>query len=213
MIKMYIQTVPSRADMVSKLEASTKKLSSIEEVEVVEDTNCISPLHNFLCICEKIKDSSESGLIMQDDCLWHKDADNALPDILEGLEEKRVISLFAPPRKGMVEAEAEGYNWGENYNHCWQQCIVITCDIARKILEFAQRSNEAKHDDVLLRDYLKSEGLPIYVTLPSIVQHNVNVSSVAGNPRKIGNIGYRVTRNWNKNINKGHFSEDNICKI
>lgn len=208
MVKSYIQSIRSRKKMAYDLGDLTTSIVH-GPVDVVFDENMEGPLFNFLQICRRIADSGQPAFILQDDSVWHPQAHRFIPDVRERLEEEEAVSLFAPPRKAFNEAKLAGCNWVRNWNHLWQPAIGLSARVAEGVVKFAESdaNQETHHDDVVLQQYLKSVKMPIWVTLPSLVQHNVNVPSAAGNPKKVGKLGYRVTRIWQKEIPSDHFDE------
>lgn len=215
-IKTYIQMVPSRQEIVDALIVPRlQSFDCIGEVVMSSDAEYRGPLWNFIQIAEMIAASGEAGLILQDDVIFHPQFDELMPDIIEHLQTLGAVSLFCPPRKDFADAYEAGFNWVENRKHLWQPAIALTPEVTTGFLRFASEHTDefGKDDDVALGAYLKSIKSSMWVTVPSIIQHNIAVGSTLGHPQRIGNIGVRTTKIWQKKMDSSHFKELNSTRI
>lgn len=210
--KAYIQAVRSREQMIAEyLLPKLEECGEFSEVEAVYDEKLNGPLFNFVQILEKAAVGEGSCFIFQDDSILHRQFKSCIRDVIEKLEDFGMVSLFVPLRGAYLELEKD-VNWVENTDHLWQPATGYTKETILGLLEFAKSSEEKKHDDSMVRSYLKKNKKAVWVTVPSLVQHNLNVTSIAGNPKKIrGKV--RMTESWWPTIPEGRYKEVKSVKI
>lgn len=210
MIKAYIQAVESRLPYVNQSILPSLNKHGIANAEVFCDYEMISPLWNAKRIWKAAAQEQATALILQDDVILHNQFGEHALEITKHIESGKMqgASLFVPPRKIYAEYKEQGFNYIENYDFLWMPAVMFSTRLCAELIKFAETSEHVKHDDSLVKDYLRHTKTPIYNCLPSIVQHNLNLKSTLGTAKKIGKI-LRHSYVWDKEITAGHFSNIN----
>lgn len=198
---VYIQAVDSRLPFInSMMIPAIRKTGCLFEPVVMVDTERRGPAWNAKRIWRAIAESGVPGLCLQDDVILHKDFGKVFPAISGHVHQgtMKAVSLFAPPRKIMAEAYRAGHNFVENYDFLWLQAIVLTPEFCAGLYQYAEL-HESIHDDTILGEYSRKAGLPVWNTLPSLVQHDLNVKSTMGTGRSCGGVKRRTIL-WEKEL-------------
>ncbi len=210
MLNVYIQAVRERQSMIESYLVPTLEGRSdlFSLVYVSYDERREGPAINFAKILELASSSDSPCLILQDDAVLHNQFFDHLPDIVSRLEEVGAVSLFCPPRKPFREAMEKGHSWVANYRHLWQPGVMLTSEFAKGMLERSRRDDvevNPKYDEGIISGFLKERKAAIWVTIPSLIQHNINVPSAIGTNKSLPFVGLRVTRVWANQIQDGHY--------
>jgi GR25 family glycosyltransferase involved in LPS biosynthesis len=210
-MRAYIQAVPERRmNIESYLLPRLIKAGIFDSVEAVYDDDHKGPLFNFVQILERAKGSSAA--VFQDDVVLSKHFDSSIPHIIEHLSVFEVISLFAPPRKDFLSFDP-GVNFALHKKHLWQQGMLLSARVVDELLAFAMpQKDHVWHDDTVVAEYLARNKMKVAVTIPSMVQHNVNLASVAGNPQNMQGKP-RITAQWPSTLQQDHFKDINAVEI
>ena len=204
-MKCYIQAVESRYKYIYEhLVIDLMRKPAIRSIEVFTDYDMRGPKWNAERIWGSIADSGKPGLVLQDDVIVHEGFSECLNDLLPHLEEMQAISLFVPPRKKLDDAADTGINFIRNYDFLWMPGILLHPNFAAGLASYAAE-RQTIHDDSIVRDYAKSQNIPIWNTVPSLIQHNLTMRSTLGTASVIGGHTRRETRVWSEVIEPGHF--------
>ena len=195
-LTVHLQAVPQRQAYIEQviLPAIERGGSQVEQVAVWYDHHRHGPLWNATRIWNAVAVGPEMGLVLQDDVLLHADFWEHIPDILRHMENgvMEAVSLFAPPRKSTLEALSGGFNFIETYNFLWMPGMVLSPQFCRGLLGWmGEHPSATVHDDVVLGCYARECRIPIWVTVPSLVQHDLNVKSAMGTPAAIAGMKRR----------------------
>jgi hypothetical protein len=95
-----------------------------------------------------------------------------------------LLTLFTPRRKLPKEQLSKGIKFGIFPNYLWLQATIFSANFVDKMRIHKEESKKdyGKHDDVFVQDCLAHNKIQAYCHLPSVVQHNVHMGSIVGNP-------------------------------
>ena len=194
---VYIQAVPERKALWEPLHRRLVGSGLFDSVAVSCDEQHKGPAANFRRILTDAEDLQGDVLVLQDDVILHRQFFEHIPAMFNHLGVCQFISLFVPPRKLFRDLQPDT-NFVRNPDHLWQPAVMFTSSICRRLRMF--KTAEAKHDDVLVNQFLRSERLAAWVCIPSLVKHNTFVRSAVGNPGR-----ERQTESWWPEIPAGRF--------
>lgn len=137
-------------------------------------------------------------LVLQDDVI-------PVPHLIEGIEHLldtcptvavSILSLFGI-RGALKEAAAQRYTFVRHSGLAWGQAVVLPSGLIEHFLSFCEESirPDFKWDDARLSIFALTFGIPVYTTVPCLVDH-LDVPSVAGNPRLAGGRHERKAAVW-----------------
>ena len=179
-ILITIQGVESREKNIQKM---LKKLP--DGVEVYYDRILKSPLNSFFNMLD-IK-QKDYRLHLQDDIIIPDGFSEYLPHVVTEMKEKDidVLTLFTPNRKLPKEQLKKGLKFGVFPNYLWLQATIFSKRFTEEMIKYRNKKGEAKifndADDIFIQEVLKETGIKAYCHLPSVIQHDVFMGSVAGN--------------------------------
>jgi GR25 family glycosyltransferase involved in LPS biosynthesis len=211
-VKFYIQAVSDRLPFITQCIIPSINSQGFKDIHVSVDHERKGPLYGATQIWKKIIEQDDRAIILQDDVILHKNFSQSLKEINEHIDAgvMQAVSLFAPPRKIMLESFEKGHNFIENYDFLWLQGVIFTKEFCKGLIKYAETQNTI-HDDSVVRDYASSNGIPIWNCLPSLIQHDLNIKSTLGTPTSTGGR-LRMSSVWQKNIEQGHFKNINSYK-
>jgi hypothetical protein len=112
------------------------------------------------------------------------------------------ISGFLP-RASVDKAHQLGLRWVRTRRFLWGQCLMMPRDLGDAAVEWIDRNEGGEisarddwrsHDDVRLASFFSASRLPVYVTVPNVVEHiGDELGSVLGHH---GPAGKRRARVW-----------------
>lgn len=216
-LTVHIQTVPSRRAHIEQvmMPALRKGSGYIVDLTVWTDHLHQGPRWNALRIWDAISGDDYPGLVLQDDVYIHAYFWEHLLDLWGFIERcESVVSLYASPRAAMEEAYREGHNLVASRNMLGMPATVVSPEFAKGLSRFAAFPGKPAFAscDAMLRDYVQSiPGLRGYITVPSLVQHDINAVSTMGHPRKPGGV-LRRSEVWQRNIPPGYFKVPRVCE-
>jgi hypothetical protein len=210
-VRVYIQSVPDRDEYCSTVLVPALEAQGFQDIRRITDHDKHGPLWNARRIWEQIAHEDSPALILQDDVILHRDLSWHLSVILAVMKEEgwQAVSLFAPPRADMDRFHAAGYNYVENYRFLWMPGMILTPAFCAGLLQY--ETHHTKHDDSVVGGYSSSTGIPIWNTLPSLVQHNLDIRSTLGTANKVGKT-VRETRVWDEALVPEHFGTVNSTR-
>jgi hypothetical protein len=93
---------------------------------------------------------------------------------------KGVVVSFFDTRPFLDEAKAAGVHWVRNAHHMWSQALLVPSTIAEDALEYINSLEplETDIDDRLFSLYFRHEKIPVYVTAPNLVDHDIVLPSI-----------------------------------
>lgn len=205
----YVQAIPARQDYIEQV-ISPRLLSGglVTAIIPIVDHDGRGPLWNALRVWKKVAASGETAFIIQDDSIPHRQFAECARDIIAHVENgtMHAVSLFAAPRKRYDEIAAQNCNFIETYDFLGLPGTIMTPTFASGLVDYAATSTEPKHDDVVVNNYIRASGIPIWTAIPSIVQHDLNVRSSMRHPKSPAGIARR-SRLWWKEIPSGWFAD------
>jgi len=172
--RFIVQAIERRADVVAYLQ------KHIPQLEVAWDASgkCIG---GFLQVLDRA--GTDAFVLLEDDILLTKDF---LPKIQQVIARKPDHLIQFHSRCGKDQTIGSRYKSGrEFYNH---QCVYFPAGIAPRILSFSAQdiymdfTSPRSFSDVLTQDFLYHHKLKYWVSIPSLVDHLPDVSSV--DPRR-----------------------------
>jgi hypothetical protein len=208
-LTVHIQAVPERRFYVERaiIPAVQKGGDAVDQIALWEDHQKHGPLWNATRIWHAIAGDTLPGLVLQDDTILHADFWDHMPDIMAHVAsgDMEAVSLFAPPRALAREAFAMRCNFIESYNFLWMPAMLLTPNFCVRLLEWiVKHPSETVHDDVVMGAFGRQTGTPIWVALPSLVQHDLNLKSTMGTAKAIAGKKRR-SEVWTKDIVAGWY--------
>ncbi len=191
-----IQAVEERRDNVDKINSQLKDIKTI----IHYDTKRISPFNAFAEMLDV--EVEDYRLHLQDDIMLPNYFTDYLPYVKKEMINRKidVLSLFAPQRKYITEQYKLKNNYVEFPNFLWLQAVIFSKKAISEMREYLKITNEKKHDDVFVANYLKSYNKKAYLHLPAIVQHNVYLGSVMGHRNNSSRMSAVYDNNYIKNF-------------
>ena len=128
---------------------------------------------------------------MQDDML---PCPNFLSLLYGALEARpAAIVCYFSMRQALLTAQAQGISWLYGPDCTWGGTTVLPSDLAIEFLLWERKNIDPmfKSADRRLVLFCREHGLPVYVTAPSLVQHEGAEQSLIGHPAKVGNLTRR----------------------
>lgn len=115
-------------------------------------------------------------VVIQDDAIMTTNFYENLEGAIKALDQKTLISLYTgtsrplPGRvKAAIDAAPDG-SWLRHHQLFWGVGIVIPSDHIRLMLDFVENI-DLQYDNKIGEFYCR-QGLPVYYTVPSLVDHN-----------------------------------------
>lgn len=205
-MKAYVQAVPERLPyVIEEIKPAMMWMGGVEVVPVV-DKDHKGPLWNARRIWGAVGLGEWPALVLQDDVVVHDDLLTSLPGLLRHIDRMKAISLFVPPDDmEMTKLWLRGFNFFENHNFLSCQGVIYSPEFCRALVMHSAVSKQTKSDDVLINEFCKVSGRPVWNALPSLVQHHPKMASVMEPDHKT-NEG-RMTKAWQQDIPEGFFEE------
>jgi len=188
-LPIAIQCVPEREARVTQMVAELTNMG-FENIITFYDYDHIGMIWNRKRILNH--DYGTDGdyvLVLQDDLLFAENFQYHLENLVD--IKYPVISLFCPPRK-YYEAEAEiGTRLYREKNFLWDQAMLFRKDYRQGLFNYEFSESElkeiaGKHIDVMISVYSKNTKQYVAITIPAIVQHDLEIKSSIGTGAKIG---------------------------
>lgn len=127
-------------------------------------------------------DQGDWHVVIQDDAILTPEFYNNLVNGLNTLGERSLVSLYtgtARPLAGRVKSavdRAPDGSWLEFQQLMWGVGIAIPTDHIKPMLEFVE-DIELQYDNKIGEFYCRN-GVPVYYTVPSLVDHDDNLGSL-----------------------------------
>ena len=154
-----------------------------------------------------IHEQADFTLRLQDDVLIPNGFYEYLP-VLEKImieENIDILSLFSLKRKFLEQQISLGIKISEYPSFLMMQAVIFSKKISKELLEYSKTYEEQKHDDVLIRDFLRDTKQKAYVHLPSLVQHRIDIKSTLSHSASITRQSNTFDKNYILNeINKNN---------
>lgn len=139
-------------------------------------------------------------LVIQDDSVICRDllagaarAASEHPDTLISLYLGRQRPHAAKFVKIVAEAKAHGQRWVVFPELCWGVAIIVPRDLIEPIVAYGDTCPQVANYDKRISKYLEKEHIPVWYTLPSLVDHRAG----AENPSLIpGRTGMNRVAHW-----------------
>lgn len=131
---------------------------------------------------------SDWHLVIQDDAVLTPHIYDNIVGLIAALPVKSVVSLYTgkvrplPERVAEAVAQAPDGSFITHYMMMWGVAILLPSDQIEAMLEFANDPmfRDDKYDIRVGRFYYGNH-LPIYYSMPSLVEHNDSIGSLIGN--------------------------------
>lgn len=139
-------------------------------------------------------------LVLQDDAIISEQFFTNLVGAIDAAPVKSIISLYTGKVRPLVDRVAEAVakapdgSFLTHYMMMWGVGIVLPSDHIEPMLDFVDdpKFAEDKYDIKLGRFYFANR-LPIYYTMPSLVDHNDDIGSLIGNDyQKLPRVAHRL---------------------
>jgi hypothetical protein len=171
-MKVIIQAVRSRN---SNVEIIKKKLPNA----VVYWDETLQGNYKTFIDSLSLHNETEYTLRLQDDVVIPNGFLEYLPVLESMMKEKgiHVLSLFSLKRKFLDEQFSKGITISEYPNFLMMQAVIFTREISKQLLEYSDQHLEKKHDDILIREFLRDTKQKAFVHLPNLVQHRIDIKS------------------------------------
>lgn len=188
MISLCVQHHPSRADLLTRLD-------ELGEYELVTDPEPYAPhrsaFRTYLECLRRTPADATHRLIVQDDALPCARF-RALAAAAVGERPGDLIAFFVPGRSSLRDligkAHALGHRWVQLPNLNWTPTVALCWPVAR-VHEFipygeaivesrAKRGMPTMADDPYVGAWRKREKIPVWATVPCLVQHPDVVQSL-----------------------------------
>lgn len=188
-IAYRIMACPERVNFVA---AEVKKLSGLD-VKVFYDTRpkgsrTGGAMYTYeLCVQDVINKDYTHVVIIQDDVLLV----NRFDECIKKLIQKRPDHIWTCFCSRLHTIDYDNPYIEINPANAWGQCNIIPIYLLRKIIKFKQELlPRYPHDDNLLAIYCIENGMPIYTTAVSLLQHLCPTNSVLGfnNKNKVSKV-------------------------
>ncbi|MGV4927164.1 hypothetical protein K2224_31175 (plasmid) [Streptomyces sp. BHT-5-2] len=143
-----------------------------------------SVLRTALCAWESIEDGATHQLVVQDDMIlsdtFFERARAAIAEMPDA-----ALALFAlwDSRNGAAVrfGAMTGARWVGAVNEYFPcVAIILPREVAAGFADFGRRHLDSWPDDILMNHYLRAHGIPAYVSVPSLAEHEDH-GSISGN--------------------------------
>lgn len=197
-ISVAIQTHPERPELPARLRRMLHPSDSSKRdrtrIQVVSDPDPTGERNPWRCAreCWRAADPrldfhitvQDDALVIQDFLIHARRALTAKPDRVTAFFFSTALTVTY--RDALV-ASGWGASWVRIHPSSWVPCVALAIPTALcpSLVTFDDGSRPCADDDVIGR-WCRSLGLPAYVTIPSIVQHDDDVRSLMRDERATG---------------------------
>lgn len=149
-------------------------------------------------------------LVLQDDAILTPNFYDNLVGAIEAVPTKVLISLYVGTAKPMPERvqeavdKAEYASWLKHNMLFWGVGIVMPTSHIEPLLDFV--SDPMFHEtlyDTRIGMFYERNRLPVYYTMPSLVDHDDDLDSIVGTNAKAPRVAHRLARGiikWNDQV-------------
>lgn len=144
-----------------------------------------------------LKQQTKWVAVAEDDIILTADLGGKLRRILAEAEWSgyRVVNLYSNYQAD-VDAMARGKTWRKHPGRSFrnEQFLVMRREVVERLVDYFHQADLSKYDrhwsDVFISDFFKRERIDVWITLPNLVNHMNEKSSIghpqliAGKPRK-----------------------------
>lgn len=195
-LAVIVQHHPARAHLLPTL------LPLLGECDVITDPEPDgkrAPIRTYLACLRAMPPWASHSLIVQDDvrpCTWFRG--HAVAAIRERPES--IVALFlggAPVRSARLaqQAHRRGERWSRLHRSDWCPTVATVWprSVAQAFLDFAvARPPTGTGDDSVVGEFVRANDVPVWVTVPSLVQHPDVEPSLIGRRAGAGRNRMRV---------------------
>ena len=203
MLRIVVQHDPRRADILPRL------LPDLPGAQVVADPDPTNPKRSpwrcYLACLSEIKSDDSHLLIIQDDALVCLDFLPTVENVIAAHPD-RITCLFVPgtPHGGsraMLDACGRGEHWARIPDQAFVPCVAIVWPRAEAeaLLTYSEARPFARGrtaDDANVKEWSKIAQRPVWMTVPSLVDHPDDVVSLAGQTAMGGRNPARTACCW-----------------
>ncbi|MGW4130913.1 hypothetical protein [Amycolatopsis japonica] len=178
-----VLTHPSRGDAALRTAAQAPP-GALAVVTDPDPTGPPTAVRTMVAACESIAPTSTHHLVVQDDMILApgllgraRSAIAAMPEAALAL-----FSLWDSRNGGAVRLGAlTGMRWVRAVNE-YTPCaaLILPRAVAVGYADFVRRRRDTWPEDILMHHYLRSAGVPCYVSVPNLAEHD-DRPSIAGN--------------------------------
>lgn len=198
---------PKRAHMIERV-ANGISSNGRDNVTIVEDTYSEGLMATARRAWHAFPFDATHHLVLQDDVAVCRDFVRSVCKVITH-KPRDPIGLYAP-RKVIEEARAAGSAWAVINDGVWGQAVLLPVPLWRMFFLWCDlhfNGDAYPHDDIRLMLFCLSKGLPVWTTVPSLVEHLCPSDSIIGysNANRVARwfIGEHVsgtTVDWSKGL-------------
>lgn len=210
-VSLAVQHHPSRPDLLARLLASLGPDAARADVVVDPDpSGDRSPWRTYRAALERTPPGASHRLIVQDDAV-------ALPGFLAAAEASlaakpdAVVCYFVggQPASSALRcrrALKAGHPWALMNPQDWVPVVACAWPAATvaRFLEWTEARpadpRRMRSDDYLAGTFARQRRLPVWATVPSLVQHPDDAPSLIGRPHRSGGNPGRCAAVWNPDL-------------
>jgi hypothetical protein len=176
---------PKRAE---RLPALVAGLSGFSRPQVVTDVTSAGPWPTAKRAWRAVRAGATHHLVLQDDVLLCRDFAEAASRALAVKPDVPVC--FYANRAAVDQARNAGGSWAMIADGCWGQAICLPVPLVDSFLAWEARRvrPEFPHDDSRVSMWCVETGRPVWVTVPSLVEHDGHSDSLIGNRAPIPRV-------------------------
>ena len=165
-LSIAIMAVPERRALVFELLEILNK-----RVPVLWDIGHKGAKWNAERAWSSISGNATHHLVLQDDAIPCRNFISLAENALDHSDDALVT--FFNPRKEIVKAKERGDSWVRMTSFQWAQATALPVGRVSQFLRWSKNSlsKEYPHDDVALGIFAELADLPIYCTVPNLVDH------------------------------------------
>ena len=203
-LQIVVQHDPRRADLLPRL------LPDLPGAQVVSDPDPTNPRRSpwrcyLACLDAIVRSKAETGLVIQDDAIVCRDFLPTVEKVIAAHPD-RITCLFIPgtPHGGsraMLDACARGRQWAELPRQGFVPCVAVIWPRAdaETLLVYSDSRPFARGrtaDDANVAEWAKITQRTVWMTVPSLVDHPDDVTSLAGQVAMNGRNPARISACW-----------------
>lgn len=183
-MKIGIVTIPERLEYSESLKMAT---GATLYVDMVKDLS----YNHYQAWGDLYESQEEYVLLLQDDIRLKSNFLSRVEEVIKDMQHNcyQFVSLYSN-RKEDSDQLANGNAYYKAKQWLNEQAVIVHRDILPGYSQFFEKNREKyKHwHDLLWRDYCKEKGIDIWIKIPNLVDHRLDIKSSVGHPSAPGGI-------------------------